>query len=283
VEVYDSKNGIRRHWTGDDGRVHEVIFQGKYLKWRVHQPPSNVKQTTKRQPIVEFSKASRLRLLCVFNQVDWRAATPALFITLTYPDNVECRKRKTLNTHRYVFWRSLEKKMGRHIPAIWRLEWKVRLTGELVGEPMPHWHMLAFKEPFIHHDQINYLWQKAIGHEGYVRTETERMRNQRQAGYYISKYLAKVDPSLVIAAYHNKLPTGRQWGILRKSLLPLMPEHRVRLPPGDVVNAARQYAALERPEVNTYGNESFTLLGEKAIAVGEYLFGKGVDRGRARG
>lgn len=272
------RKGPLQHWVGDDGKVNEITYQGRFLKYRVHTPPSAIQIGGTKKPVCQFSRQSRLNLLSFFNKMDWTNAAPGIFITLTYPDEVECRKRKLLNLHRHVFWRHVEKHVGRHVPAVWRLEWLPRLSGDKIGEPMPHFHLLVFGVEFIHRSRVNAWWNSTLGHEGYVRTETKRMKNDRQAGYYLSKYLAKVHSSLVITAYLSKIPTGRQWGILRKSIVPMCEKYNVRLENGPFADELRELAALERPQVNAYGTASFTLLGDKAEAVGRVLIEKGVAR-----
>lgn len=265
------------HWLGEDGFVHQVLWQGQLLVWRMLQaPPSKSPGAIRGRP-GNFSRSSRLRMLKVIAGLDWERSSPCLFLTLTFPDQISIRSNRDISLFRQVFWRRLEKYCGHHVPALWRVEWQVRKTGRKKNYVVPHIHILTFKEHYLPYREVNRWWKETIHVDDYVRTEVKGMSSTRQVGYYVSKYAAKVDCSLVNDAYRNSIPFGRQWGIFRKSLVPMLPESKVRLLPSPATDAARFAYLAARETYNPWGNESFTVLGKEAELIGQFLFAKVVD------
>jgi len=264
------------HWRGEDGDTLEITYQGQFLKWRELQEPQPQIDPPKRGRVTEFTKASRLRMLSYIAKVDWQANVPCLFITLTYPDSVNIRENYKATQHRSVFWRDLEKGVGHHVPALWRIEWVQRKSGKRKGEYMPHLHVITFREKYISHLDVNKWWRKAIGVKK-VRTETKGMVNERQVGYYVAKYSAKVDDhSLVNAAYLNNIPPGRQWGILRKQLIKLHEKRVLRVKPDEQTDKIKAFGLEGFEWLNAAGTGSFTLLGNRAPQIGDIFFGEGI-------
>lgn len=244
------------------------MLEWKVLKERI--PP----YTGKGRGIVHgFSKASRLRLLKILATVDWSRAFPALFVTLTYPDEVVPRTNKLFNAHRAILWRYIEAFLGRQITAIWRIEYMPRKTGKYVGDPWPHYHIMVFATTFIDCDVVNDRWKKSIGHTGYLRTETKQMEAPTQAGSYVASYCGKVSPSLVNDAYLNKIPTGRQWGILRKPLLPVCEKITARFVQGELTDLGRETAKRSLPYVLDSEDKGFVLFGGPALHISAMMFG----------
>lgn len=265
------------HSLGEQSEQHEVVWSGKFLKWKVHQFTSRVKVGGRRGEVQGFSRQSRLRLLSYLATLQWETLTPCLFVTLTYPDETTTLDNYSTGMHRARFWREVETHLGHHVPGLWRIEWMQRKSGACKGQAKPHFHILVFREKFIHKDVVNDAW-RAIHKVDYIRTEVKRRRSEREAAGYVAKYCAKTSNcSLVNDAYHNKIPHGRQWGVLRKNLIPTHEKKKVLLPRSDKVQAARIYAHEGREVYNKYGNESFTLLGDMAEIIGEFIFGEGID------
>lgn len=261
------------HWLGEDGDTCLITVQGQLLVWKQLNPHPHTPECKTRGQVRTFSKASRLRLLKLFATIDWTRAEPALFITLTYPDDVRITTNKELNVHRYVFIRYIEKLLGKDISVIWRIEWQDRQTGKYVGELYPHFHLMVFNVKYIHHATVNKLWRKTIGYKEYTRTETKGMKCPAQAGFYVAKYVGKeTDCSLVNAAYLNTVPPGRQWGLLRPQLLPRCKEQSIRVEASHM-QGIREMCEIAYPAIKGYDG-SFTLLGKCTIAVAKEIFGE---------
>lgn len=249
------------HWLGSDGKDVKITLCGKLLTVKILKPPSKCPFEKGRSQVKTFSRASRLRLLKILARIDFAKAEPALFITLTLPDRENQYTRKELNTYRYLFLRYTEKELRRKVSAIWRIEWKERKTGISVGEERPHFHLMLFGVKWLAHAKVNGFWKKSIGKDGYVRTEVQRMRSERECGSYVAKYCAKSeDSSLVNAAYLNSRQPGRHWGIHRKNLLSMHSETTARVATGPLEDELRKIAGEKFPHV-LKERCSFTLMG----------------------
>jgi hypothetical protein len=250
---------------------------GQGVKWTVKPIYHFPKPVPTRGPSTSFSKQARLRALLKIASIDWQRAEPCLFTTLTYPPELHGVMPNTITRHRSEFWRYIEKHVGRHVPAFWRVEWLPRESGIHAGEIAPHIHLLIYTVPFIAWQDVAIFWMRTINFYGYIRTEIRKAKSKKQAGYYASKYAAKSSGinSLVNVPYLNNL--GRQWGILREDCLPKHQKHDCELPKGARTEYARKVALQGLPQHNEYGNESFTLLGPRASVVQEILFGNLLD------
>jgi hypothetical protein len=251
-----------------------ISMQGKTLIWKVLAPLSAGVITEKPKGATQFSAASRFRLLKILNTIDFVEASPTWFVTLTYPDWPKAPVAKETNIHRYVINRYIEKYLGEKVSIIWRLEWMPRQTGKNVGLYMPHFHLMIFRANHLDELHVAESWQKTLGVEEYLQTKVIKMVNERQVGYYVAKYCAKVEDGILdIAAYLNK-PKGRHWGLMRPKLLPVHQEVIIK-----AEWSPRVAKALERARQIRYNGApyegSFTLLGDQAIEVMELLQGKG--------
>jgi len=167
-----------------------------------------------------FGRASRMAQMAFLNTLDVPKCEPCLFITLTIPDEKLQDADEKLVQWRSDFWRRMEARVGK-TAAMWRIEFKPRLSGLYPGVLFPHYHFMVFNCKFICMNYVNEQWGKVIGWKQYLRTETKGMENWQQTCYYVSKYLAKVEDcvgSLVIGVNLNK---GKKWGVLRKKLVPI--------------------------------------------------------------
>jgi hypothetical protein len=190
--------------------------------------------------IMGFSDASRRNLLSLINRIDLDACTRQLFVTLTYPDAIPCLDYATRKKHLYLFHRAMEKKLGKQTPVIWRIEWKQRKQGSLIGKMMPHFHLLYLQVSFLDQYFVREVWRSAIGHDdGPLCTDVKEVTGSDGAARYIAKYLSKL-PSLDIAVYRNNSRVrGRHWGIKRKNLVPFCPEIVVLNMPDESVDFVR--------------------------------------------
>jgi hypothetical protein len=262
---------------GSCPKLHRIVSQGNYLKWEVNTgkqlrapPPKASERST-------FSAHARKRMIERFNQLAWRRCAPVKFVTLTYGDEQDPTIPNFLADHRRQFIRILENKTGKQVRGFWRVEWVIRQSGLRWHDPMPHYHLLLLNCPFIHHAIVKQTWAEA--RKGYPsRTEIEACETVRKAGYYVSKYVGKASsPSLVIAAFLKTHPQGNHWGIARRAECPWAARKQVILPDSQVTDAARQHAAENRPAINEYGNESFTLFGQRAREIGQFIFESRLD------
>lgn len=190
----------------------------------------------KRGAIRAFSSHSRRRLWRLFGTVDCRDLPPPLFINLTYPD--AWPDERAVKRHLDVFWKRFakwwRKRTGRRLPAIWRLEYQRRGA--------PHFHILALLGPIdsalelLLHRWIAWNWCQVVSPHlpddelrasDHYRVHVYRGRNRngwavqllrswRGARSYLSKYLAKYDPS---EAYPEGV--GRFWGVVGRAELPV--------------------------------------------------------------
>jgi len=249
-----------------------VTLQGTYLKWHVSLRAKSKMPDQKRGDVIGFSAASRLRLMKWFNTLDWENAMPAIFITLTFPDDVTIISKYALNMYRWRWWRYLEKHLGKKVCGVWRVEWKPRLTGKWVGKHYPHFHLMIFRTRYVPKELITGWWEKTLNVEKAV-THVQAIENNRMCGAYISKYVAKAPDELVINAYLNSQPTGRNWGFFRKNLIPLSEKYVVALAESEEVRLAKERALNDKPEFNKWGTESFSLLGPMALIIAGMIFG----------
>jgi hypothetical protein len=262
---------------GRDGFRHRVEWQGNRLKWQVFQLLPAKRTPGRRRACRGFTQASRFRMLCHVSSISWEEAGMCYFVTLTYPDWYYLLECWQLSSHRTRMWEYVEKGCGCHVCGLWRTEWKRRKSGENIGRLYPHVHIIVFRCQRLRNRDVNEWWRKSIGWEGYVNTDVKRMESAKQVACYVAKYCAKDQSILGIASNLTEIPVGRAWGILRRELFP-----RAKLFVGTykdcpMIQALRDKALKDRPAVNQYGNESFTLLGTLAKCIGETLAASWVD------
>ncbi len=259
-------------WAGRSGDNLVITFQGQLFTWKVGQPPRHFDPKSERGIVSSFSRWSRMRMLKLVATIDWQKAGECRFITLTYPDECGKQTRKQLNQARAVFWRSVENLMDKHVCCLWRLEWKLRLSGVFEGEWMPHWHLIAFDMPRIDKYTVRRFWQQAIQSPILPRTKVQKMKSERQVGYYVSKYAAKTDDTVLVNGAKHNTYTGRLWGVLRKELLPQCPKQEKRVRRSDHVDALREAILKHWPEKLDAPIEGFTLFGPLAVMAGKKFF-----------
>jgi len=164
-----------------------------------------------------FSRQSRKRLLDLLNMIQSDALSQGLFMTLTYPDafpEEPSRWKRDIDT--------FLKRMRRAYPGavlVWRLEWKVRLSGTNAGKVAPHFHIIALGVPWLDLRWLARSWYETVGsgderHLG-AGTQAQRIRHRRGILYYASKYMGK-------PAESPEFWTGRVWGVVGRELLPVV-------------------------------------------------------------
>lgn len=169
-----------------------------------------------RKEVTGFSRASRKRMIEFMASV--RNVGSMLFLTMTYDDMAWLTHWGTHHDHFEAFRRRFE----RAYPSwrcIWRVELQERKSGILIGNKVPHFHLLVFTgvdyEKASHEAIASGFsgWGAAAWQEITASCDEAHLvygfhvtpvRNRRHAYAYISKYIAKSeDDSLCI---------GRRWG-----------------------------------------------------------------------
>lgn len=283
-DLWGSNPLIKIHATMDALRVldgagnrHSLSLQGDLLEVKKVRHVKAESRPGKRAAITGFSEKSRWNLIKKTMRWDWDNIGPSVFVTLTYPDTHAKPTQEDRNKHRYLWHRMLETWRGCNTPMLWRVEYAERKSGVIVGQTVPHWHMLVFGVPFIPHGLLRSWWKSVIGCKGYVRTHIRAVKGPKGAAKYLSKYLSKdvCNYSLVRATYHNI--RGRHWGILREEEIPC---HRlIRI--GKLSDAERQYIyeiASERlAGVDSQSQDSFTAYGQLTADILDNLRRNGID------
>ena len=241
-----------------------VKIRGKCVHVTSNFCPSPPPRKKKGSIIKAFSKAARMRVLRFSATVDWSRGIGGRFITLTYPDERVRHDKGDRKKHLYIFCRSMERHMGTKIPLVWRVEWKERESGIFQGKAAPHVHMLVFTSLFIPYWLVNEWWKQAIGWDAYVRTECRAVSNERMAGAYVSKYVAKVDENYSLVNVLKGNSTGRHYGYKRPAQIPRCSGVTILGGTANFFSRLRDIAFRELPNDFRDGDASYTLLGEKA-------------------
>ena len=230
-----------------------------------------------RKGISKFTRASRLRMLSMLATIRWDDVPESSFLTVTYPDpNVHTDSQKR-NQERYLLHRMIERFAGITVPTMWRVEWKERLTGANVGEVLPHIHMLAFGGRYVGRERLRSWWRSIIKAEGRLEVDSQIVSAGDTVGLYISKYCGKVEDvssSLDNGAYLN---TGRQWGVLRKSRLPIYEKQMVEVRSAELLGWLRGLASSVLPNYDPDWGGSFRLLGSIGSAANLKILGELID------
>ena len=163
-----------------------------------------------RGEIKQFSKGARRRALRLVASL--RREIRPTFATLTYPDLFDTDPR--------VWKRDLEalfKRILRRWPAaviIWKLEPKVRKTGQNQGNIAPHIHLLIYNVPWTHLLYwLGRAWWEVVGSGDpdhlKAGTRVEAVRSVRGVLNYTAKYICKSESA-------NLPGWGRYWGVVNR-------------------------------------------------------------------
>lgn len=261
----------------EKGFIHDVTYQGSFLHWKVRHTPSEERLPSERGEVTYFSAKSRMRLIEKLARIDWMKAGKTLFVTLTFPPKYVNTPMRKVNQWLHQWRREAEKELGEQKAILWRCEWKEHETGERKNYLFPHFHLMIFNTRWLHRDKTNSMWKKVIGYNDYCRTETKGMKNKQQAMYYVCKYHAKCEGSLVYGPYLNNIQSGRHWGIFRNELYPYGAEFKSDFKDDELLSSAYAYAKDKLPSKRLQANESFRLFGENAEEIGQILFGTKLD------
>jgi len=260
-----------------------VTKRGSLLTAKLIVPPPPFAKPVPRGDIKEFSRASRLRMLKWVAAIDWQRATPASFVTLTYPDSRASVSMEQRTMNRHLFIRDIESHLGNDTYGIWRIEWKSRKSGKLIGKQVPHFHLLLMNVPYIPYQKIRLWWKRALQHDGLLATDIRQCKNAKQAALYVAKYMTKVPASSSLDNHAYLSKRGRHWGLMRQRSIPLCPlEAGVKIEPLQF-EAAYDEACRVMPWLTPGQPDSFTALGKKADQLYEIFRKYGVAFERVRG
>lgn len=165
-----------------------------------------------RGEIVEFSRASRRRLLTLLNSINKNEIKRPLFVTLTYPASWPESPREW-KKHLERFRSRIVRRYGK-FPVIWRLEYQRRGA--------PHFHLLMFA-PLDLGELIPFVarsWAESVasGDDKHLvaGTRCEIVASWRGVNSYAAKYMGKLEQ-----LQPGQESPGRFWGVWYKNLLPI--------------------------------------------------------------
>jgi hypothetical protein len=267
----------REHFRARYNKVPVLVSQGELLELSYVTRRKARRFPGKRGQVKGFTPAARLRMLKTLATVRWDDIGQSLFITLTYPDARIGRELHERTRDRYLFVRAMENYLGRKVGALWRLEWKPRLTGTKAGAVAPHVHLIVFSVNFLPWQRVRQWWRGVLSVDGPLATDVRKIRGGKSVAMYVAKYCSKPNDkslSLDIASYLN---TGRAWGVHRRELIPLHERHVNR------ICTTSQIELLENGASSTFkfflrgADEGFSLFGPIAKKVLDQLFNTQLD------
>lgn len=249
-----------------------VHVQGNCVQVRSKDRNYEIVPTAVRGAVGPFSRGAQMRMLRFLNRVDWTRLDGTLFVTLTYPDSVDVRSYKDRTVDRSRFIRYIEGHTGKHLPVVWRVEWKHRKSGAKVGQLMPHWHLLVCGVKFLAADVVRDFWRKCIGYPvGPLCTDVQLVTGELGAVRYIAKYLSK-RASLDISSYLNSgFEFGRHWGVCRKGLVPMSAVTVDRKLTPEEVEFLKVYAASGGRRWSVENDVGFTVFSRDSVKIWEEL------------
>lgn len=173
--------------------------------------------------INSFSRRARLRLITKIAKIDTsKIYGKPFFITLTYPASYsKCGRDWKNDLANYI------KRFNRRFKGyalIWRLEFQKRGA--------PHFHIIAFNSTNTNTHFSVYTMRRftalnwyQIVDSGDIRhfkagTNVEQLNNWRAVTSYVSKYMGKVEQSLINGRDYKHI--GRYWGIYNRKYLPIV-------------------------------------------------------------
>jgi len=195
-----------------------IVHDGVRLQSRRHSHSST------RGSITRFTPDSRRRLIERMARLNVDGVR-TVFLTLTFsgvpsPDEAKAAYRRFMERVRRKYPAA---------SAIWRMEPQERKS--------PHFHLLLFNFPYVHHKIIARVWRQCT-HEKKSFVWVKKIDGgKRQCMYYVSKYIAKRESpksptSLDNLAYlHAEREftddPGRMWGVFNGHKLPYAVRRRL--------------------------------------------------------
>lgn len=158
--------------------------------------------------------------------------TRTTFLTLTFhaiPTPAEAKRALKMFAMRY-------RREYPQASAIWRMEEQDRGAY--------HFHLICFNLPYVPQRDLQASWTECTGEDRSIVHIKLLRGGQRQAMFYVSKYLAKksspVSPSLDNASYQHRAAQsaepGRFWGWINRAGLPFAMRFETVLHDDDMIN-----------------------------------------------
>lgn len=263
--------------TRIDIRAWSVEVQGKRIKLTCKKSTPHKKRSKERGVITSFSRRARGRWLQMVASVNWRDAGPALFVTLTYPPEVENQTMEQRKQQRYQINRFIVKLIGEAKPMFWRVEWKPRLSGPTEGAIAPHMHLLYLKTPMIDETTVRHAWMRIIRVDRYTQVDVKEIPIADVVGVYVSKYCAKETSSLVLDNVSKRNRTGRHAGIIRRKRIPMHTLEKTEKINQAILSFLVGEACRTLWWYDPRFDEGFTIIGDKALEVIAKFHGLRVD------
>jgi hypothetical protein len=214
-------------------------------------------------------------------RIDWPSCSPAVFVELGYPDEVIEWEHDGRAKQLELWRRRLERDLGRKMPIFWRWEWEIRKSGGYKGFLAPHIHLVIMNTRFIPMDKVNRWWKEVLGWRGFVHTDVRKIVGADGAGRYLTKYLTKSFPLVIVTKPDGFPPNGRAWGLLRRNLVPWAEEMVYPGLPEGEIEWLRSVARASFPWYGKYGEFGFTKLGKRFADELRDKYFSGLDRGKA--
>lgn len=195
--------------------------------------------------VLGFADESRRRLGLLFASLPEAAIKRSNFITLTLPD-------EALPMTGQAFKRLLDtfgKRFLRRFPAaalIWKMEPQTRKSGELLGDVVPHLHLIAIGDTGTVADlrlwaAENWFQVVGTGLQKHLKAGTQVIQaygTARSIAWYVTKYAGKRIEDALAKQFGW---AGRYWGVIGRANLPEAPLGAVRLS-GREVHHLKRYA-----------------------------------------
>jgi len=167
-----------------------------------------------RGAIAGFSRASRRRLIDMFARLD-TSGVRSVFLTLTFAGTPDPETAKAA----YRRFAERIKRRYSDVCWVWRMEFQRR--GSI------HFHLLAFRLPYIPQRELQNIWTECTGEERSI-VHVKLLHGKRAAMNYCSKYVSKLEDTNAGASLDNVTyphdgqasRSGRLWGVCRRELLP---------------------------------------------------------------
>lgn len=206
----------------------EVVVQGGLLQVKTRSLNTPLKRhASVRRPIRSFTRKSRLAMLRMVSRLSER---PALFITLTYRQNMQDHVAAKRHLDLALRW------LKRYLPnsaMLWRMEYQRR--GAI------HFHIIAFDAYALPLQRFTEYWQKLTGDDSYPDVKFVQAGRRRLLAY-VAKYVAKSsDDSGLDNVTNSEIPwVGRFWGVFNRKHLPLAPAQTLSIIHAGVLYSLRR-------------------------------------------
>lgn len=230
-----------------------------------------------RGDVVGFSRASRKRMIEFMAKV--RDQGDMYFVTMTYDDWSWLKKADAHQDDFEAFRHRFERAFP-NWKALWRVEVKERLSGDLIGSRVPHFHLLIWtgRNDDDETKRSNTAGLQAWGvrawgeilqtenlHFSHYGFHVSPVRNRKHAYSYVSKYIGKRDD--------DDIACGRRWG--RIGRFDTSHSETITLTEDEAVNLRRLIKRWLRNKSRAFSSK----FAKYPVAKGYTIFGLGDTEG----